>query len=136
MSSKEYIFYKIVCIDPNISDIYVGQTNNFTKRKEQHEKACNHIKTSHYKVYKTIRENGNWSNWTIVEIENGYYDNKYGVLLRERYWIEQLNATLNTNIPTRTQKERNDDNREKQKEWTVVNKDRLKRMRLTRLYGT
>ena len=31
------IIYKIVCKDLSISDVYVGQTTNFTKRKSQHK---------------------------------------------------------------------------------------------------
>lgn len=32
---------------------------------------------------------------------------------RKRYWIDRLNAKLNSNIPMRTQTERNSDNTEK-----------------------
>ena len=37
------IIYKIVCNDLNITDVYVGHTTNFIKRKARHKYDCNNI---------------------------------------------------------------------------------------------
>ena len=54
------VIYKIFCKNYNITDIYVGHTTNFIKRKNQHRSVC--IKNnSNTKVYKIINENGIYS---------------------------------------------------------------------------
>ena len=35
------IIYKLCCKDINITDIYVGHTTNFIKRKNEHKSDCN-----------------------------------------------------------------------------------------------
>lgn len=107
--------YKIVCKDVSIKDCYVGSTTNLTKRKAQHRENCiySKYKKHNYPVYQFIRENGGWLNWDVVLIEtypecSGYAD----LGKRERYWIETLEATLNKTIPTRTDKEWYEENKE------------------------
>ena len=70
------IIYKISCNDPLIKDVYVGITTNFIQRKYAHKLACNNINSSCYnfKLYKTIRAHGNWSNWNMSIIN--YYNCK------------------------------------------------------------
>lgn len=116
-----YTFYKIVCKDENIKDCYVGKTKDFKNRIKNHKSKCNNENSAQYnfKLYQFIRENGNIDNWNIIEIEKDEYDDKEACL-RERYWFEELNANLNSEIPSRTQKEwskqNNKINREKQNE--------------------
>jgi len=101
------IIYKIVCRDLNIKECYVGHTTNFTKRKNQHKSSCTNEKSkefNHY-VYKFIRQNGNWDNWCMIEIEKYSCNDKNEALKRERHWIEKKRATLNKCIPTRTDAE-------------------------------
>ncbi len=100
------VIYKIVCKDLNIKDCYVGTTTNFIKRKCNHKERCdvNHEK-GHYKLYKTIRDNGGWENWTMLEIEKFPCIDGNESRTRERYFIELLNANLNHVIPTQTKKE-------------------------------
>ena len=61
------IIYKIVCKDETIKYVYVGHTTNFVQRKHAHKQACNNIKSPSYnlKLYKMIREHGNWCNWEM-----------------------------------------------------------------------
>ena len=101
------VIYKIVCNDLTITDLYVGSTINFTKRKSDHKHNCidDTKKNHHLKIYKTIRDNGNWANWTMVQIEEFPCANGNEARTRERYWFEQLNATLNMAFPTRTMQE-------------------------------
>ena len=106
MSSSIFTFYKIVSKNESIKDCYVGKTKIFKKRVRDHKNNCNNENYNHYnlKVYQYIRETGGWDNWEFIEIEKGEYNNKDSAI-RERYWIEKLNANLNSEIPSRTLQE-------------------------------
>lgn len=110
---NDTIIYKLCCKNPEIKDIYVGHTCNFTRRKHEHKKCCNNSNRKDYtiKVYKFIRDNGNWDNWDMIMIEQYPCQNKLEAERRERYWIETLNSTLNRQIPSRTKKEYYNDNK-------------------------
>ena len=101
------VIYKICCKDTNIKDIYVGHTTCFTKRKYQHKCVSNNLnsKDYHLKVYQFINKNGGWDNWDMIEIEKFCCNDGNEARARERYNIEQLGATLNIKLPTRTMKE-------------------------------
>ena len=99
--------YKIVCNDLNVTDCYVGSTTNFNRRKQNHKDACmnQNSKAYNYVVYSVIRQNGGWCNWTMIEIEKYPCNDKRELEKRKREWIEKLNATLNKQLPTRTQQD-------------------------------
>ncbi len=99
--------YKLCCNDTNIKDIYIGSTCNFTKRKHNHKTACNNEKCKNYNiyVYRFIRENGGWENWSMILVDEVCCENKKQLNQKEREWIEKLETTLNKTIPTRTKKE-------------------------------
>ena len=99
--------YKIVCKDLNIKDCYVGSTTNFNRRKICHKSHCNNVKGRDYnlKVYKFIRDHGNFNNFDIVEVERYCAIDKNDLHKRERFWLEELKATLNMCIPNRSRKE-------------------------------
>ena len=101
------IIYKIVCNNLNITDCYVGHTTEFTKRKYQHKNACTNEnnKAHNYNVYTFIRANGNWDNWSMLEIEKYPCIDGNEARSKERYWFEQLNATLNSEVPNQTDAE-------------------------------
>ena len=101
------IIYKICCKDINISDIYIGHTTDYIRRKAQHKFSCNNPtdKSYNFYVYQYIRNNGGWENWDIVEIEKYNCNDKLEASKRERHWVEELKATLNKYIPSRTDKE-------------------------------
>ena len=105
--SKIGIIYKLVSTDINIKEIYVGSTINFRTRKCHHKTACNNQKDKRYNfnVYKYIRANGGFSSFDMIQIEEVKHDTKQQLHTRERYWIEELKATLNKIIPTRTKTE-------------------------------
>ena len=65
------IIYQILCNDISIKGVYVGHTTDFTRRKNQHKNACNKPtnKMHNFRLYKVIRENGGFENWSVVEIE-------------------------------------------------------------------
>ena len=101
------IIYKIVCNNLDIKDVYVGHTTHFIKRKQRHKRCCTIPESNHYnlKVYQVIRENGNWDNWSMIEIEKYKCNDRNEAIARERYWYESLNSTMNTNYPSRSHKE-------------------------------
>ena len=112
---EQYIIYKIVCKDINITDCYVGSTNNFNRRKGQHKSSCNNPNDKNYnlKIYQIIRATNGWENFNMIEIEKYNCNNKNEACKRERYWLETLKANLNMVIPTRTNKEYEEYRKEK-----------------------
>lgn len=113
------VIYKICCKDENVKEIYVGSSENFKDRRRSHKKNCkNEIYKDHNMfVYKFIRENGGWDNWEMIEIckANECID-KQDLHKKEREYIELLKSTLNNNVPTRTDKEWREENKEILKE--------------------
>jgi hypothetical protein len=125
------IIYKLCCKDLNITDVYVGHTTDFRRRKNSHKTNCNKEKSRDYdfKVYQFIRDNGSWDNWDMIEIERFEAIDGNDAKKRERYWIETLKANLNNKLPSRTKKEYYKDNKEtlveKHKEYYENNKETL-----------
>jgi hypothetical protein len=112
MDYSNTVIYKLVCNDLNITDCYVGHTTNFKQRKNDHKRTCNiESRRGHnLNVYKFIRENGGFEKWSMIEIEKYPCADGNEARKRERFWYENLKATLNTGIPSRTQKEWFNDN--------------------------
>jgi len=108
------IIYKLCCNDPNIKDIYVGSTTNFSRRKAQHKSACTSQlrEKSNIYVYQFIREHGGFDNWSMVLVREYRTSDKLKLKRKERKYIDKLGATLNCTIPTRTQSEWYEDNKE------------------------
>ena len=97
-------FYKIVCKDVENSNMYIGHTTSFTKRKNTHKNnCCNPDKESYNTyVYKYIRENGDWENWDMILIDTLPCENRLDALKQERTFIEELKPSLNQIRPYRT----------------------------------
>lgn len=130
MSKTGYI-YKLCCNDSEITDCYVGSTKNEKVRKNGHKVRCNGDgNKSNYNVYQFIRANGGWDNWNMIRLETFKFDDRAELNARERYWLETLGATLNKMVPTRTQKELYQDNREERlkqvKEYREANPEIIK----------
>jgi GIY-YIG catalytic domain len=99
---SDTVIYKIICNDTNITDVYVGSTTNFIKRKCLHKCACNTMKNKAYntKLYQSIRYNGGWENWAMLEVEKYPCKDGNEARARERVMYDQLNASLNTIRPS------------------------------------
>ena len=96
--------YKLCCKDPTITEVYIGSTTNPKVRKCSHKSQCNNPNRPSYnfKVYQYIRENGGFENFDLIVIEaNIQYTEKHELRTRERYWLEYLKATLNSQVPNR-----------------------------------
>ena len=104
---KNGVIYKLCCKDPTITDVYVGSTCAFNKRKNLHKHSCNNETSKVYNlnVYKFIRNNGGWDNFEIIELIKYPCNTKRELELKEREYLELLSATLNKCVPTRSNKE-------------------------------
>ena len=94
MDYSKCIMYRIVCKDINIPDCYVGHTTNLSKRKTQHKWMS---KTSNRYVYEFIRNNGDFDNWNVIEIEKYPCNDKREAESREEYWFNLLRPNMNSN---------------------------------------
>jgi hypothetical protein len=89
---SKLVIYKIKCNDESVLDFYVGSTTNFRSRKCAHKSNC---ETSKQKLYEMIRANGGWINWTMVELELYPCNSSIEARIREEYWRESLQSSLN-----------------------------------------
>ena len=107
---SKMVMYKIVCKDLTVKSGYVGSSRDLVKRKYNHKSRCNNPNDEHHNflIYKTIRDNGGWDNWSLIKIED-FPDCKDGThdRMRERELYEQLfDEKLNMVRPYSTNEER------------------------------
>ena len=121
------IMYKFVCNDLNVTDCYVGHTINMTKRKYKHKSICHNEKDKHHnlKIYQIIRENGGWSNWSMILVEKFPCKDKPEACKREREIFEELGAKMNMLIPYRTQEEYKEYHEEYDKQYREDHKEKI-----------
>lgn len=115
---QKTIIYKICHKDPKITDIYIGSTCNFAKRKCDHKIASrNPLNSKHHQhLYQFIREHDGFDEFEMVMIDEYPCQNKREKEARERHWIEQLKPTLNQRNPFRPAEEWRKENKEYIKE--------------------
>ena len=94
---SQTIIYKIYCKDTTITDVYIGHTTNFIKRKYQHKICCN--SNTKLKIYETIRSNGGWENWDMVEIAKYNCKDATEARIKEQEHYDILKTSLNINPP-------------------------------------
>jgi hypothetical protein len=103
----------------------VGHTCDEVKRRYNHKNCCTNEKGKKYNyfVYKFLRDHGSWDNWSLIVHETLAVENKAAAVLRERYWLEFYNATLNIQVPGRTPAEYSDEHREAIKQRSIKYND-------------
>jgi hypothetical protein len=122
----DYHFYKISCIDDDIELCYVGSTSNWKQRNSRHKDACNNENNPEYnqKKYQTIRENGGWDNFKMVEInfrenltltESRQIEEEYRV--EHRATLNQVKCFQNTEEKKEYKKNYNEVHKEEIKEY-------------------
>ena len=132
------MIYKLVCNDLRVNDCYVGHTTNFKNRKNVHKHTCinPNVEDHNMPVYKFIRENGGWQNWSMILIDTFECNNKLEAEAKEREIIETLKPTLNKFTPCRSKEEykqykqqwhlqHRDEVIARSKEFYETNKDRI-----------
>jgi hypothetical protein len=128
---EKTIIYKIVCNNLSVTETYVGHTTDFVQRKKTHKSCCSSERSqkSQRKIYKFIRENEGWTNFSMIEIEKYPCKNVMEAVIRERFYYELLNSSLNMNYPQRNQKEYQETNKDKiamyQKKYFENNRDKI-----------
>ena len=105
------LIYQIYCKDKNITEVYIGSTDDFHSRCNKHNSSCNNENGGdyNYKVYKFIREHGGMVNWVIEPIIESDADTRYEA---EVHYFKTYNSKLNSRFPRRTRKQHYLDNRE------------------------
>jgi hypothetical protein len=104
-----YVMYKVCPKNKELNFCYIGQTANFENRKRQHIKntTCETDKKHyHLKHYQTIRENGGWDEWEMIELEKFNGKTKVEARIREQELIKEHNANLNMLSAYITEEER------------------------------
>lgn len=134
MSKTGYI-YKLSIRDGSLEDCYIGSTYRIRQRKIQHKSRCNNVnaKAHNYYVYQFIRDHDGFDNWDLYALEEVKYDNKIDLHKKEREWIEKLKPKLNKQIPTRTNKEWHQDNKDNLKQYKQDNADKIKAQQSTKI---
>jgi len=96
-----YTFYKLVCNDVKVTQIYVGSTKDLNDRIIKHKYCCNNPNSEGYnfKVYKFIRDNGGWFNWKFKIIDSRECIDEYESYVIEQSYINSLKSELNTKSP-------------------------------------
>lgn len=120
MTDSKYANGKIYRLSNSVDDeIYIGSTcaKRLSDRLSKHKTEAK--RTPNIRVYEHLGGVG-WSNVFIELIEVYPCESKLQLETRERYFIEMLKPSLNTQVPTRTHKEYYEDNKQ-----TILEKQRL-----------
>jgi len=118
--------YKIEHID-NENLLYIGYTTNFNKRKGEHKNNCKNEKSKEFKskLYRMIRENGNWEMFRMIEVEKYPCNDRREAERRETEVMKELKANMNMIKSFNTIEEK----KEYQKLYREENKEQLKEKR-------
>jgi hypothetical protein len=101
------IIYKIICLDTEVKEFYVGHTTNKKQREKCHRDRSNpnHCK-SKMKLYDFIINHGGWDRFYIEVIEEYPCTNVKEARTREQYWITELKPELNDKAEVITDEQR------------------------------
>jgi hypothetical protein len=86
---------------PNDTNLYIGSTVNFNRRKAQHKKAVTNKRGGTYYciLYRYIRKCGGWDNFIMEKVLDYPCETKHEGLLKEKEYIIKHEATLNSVMP-------------------------------------
>lgn len=121
--------YRICPKNKDLHFCYIGQTENFTNRKRQHIRntSCeSDQKHYHLKHYETIRQNGGWDEWEMLEIEKFVCKTKLEARIREQELIQEYKANLNSLSAFVTEEERKQTKKDITEKYRENNKELLK----------
>jgi len=111
-NKKSACVYQIKHKNEELNQTYIGQTKNLQNRIAHHNGTCNNPNDKHYniKLYDVIRAMGGSHNYEISILFKS--DDIDLIKEMEAILIKSIKPTLNTNIPMRTKKEYDQDNKE------------------------
>ena len=124
---NDYTFYKIVCLDNSVELCYVGSTADFNKRRSTHKSDCNNENSKKYnlKIYKTIRENGGWDNFKMIQLGTREQLNKRQAEQIEDEYRITLKANMNTIRCFTTEEQKQEQMKERNKKYRKSNIDKI-----------
>jgi predicted GIY-YIG superfamily endonuclease len=94
---KNTVIYMISCKDETVTDVYIGHTTDFVKRKFDHMK---YSSSNPRKVYEFIRSNGGWSNWDMTILEKYTCKTRGRACRLEWIWWNRVGCgSLNSIVP-------------------------------------
>lgn len=92
---REVVVYKIEIAGTNF--LYVGHTEDFNQREDNHKAACRHNlnpnsknKSKNTHLYCEINRNGGWDKVTMSPMEKFVSTGKLESRIREQYWIDKI----------------------------------------------
>jgi predicted GIY-YIG superfamily endonuclease len=92
---REVVIYKIEIDGTNF--LYVGHTEDFDQREDNHKKACRHNllpesknKTKNNPLYCEINRNGGWVKVKMSPMEKFVSTGKLESRIKEQYWIDKI----------------------------------------------
>jgi hypothetical protein len=95
----EGVIYKFECKNKEITNIYIGHTNNEIKRYTEHKSSYNGSgNNKNCKIYQFIKDNGGWDNWNFIILERFSFS-KDIAFKKEKEWYDQLQPNLNDRSP-------------------------------------
>jgi hypothetical protein len=108
---NNFCLYSIRPKCPNDTNLYIGSTVCFNRRKAQHKKAVTNKRGGTYYciLYRYIRKCGGWDNFTMEKILDYPCETKHEGLLKEKEYIIKHEATLNSVMPVSDFTERMND---------------------------
>lgn len=101
MNLTQSVVYRIRCVDPNVQNFYIGCTNNLKKRLSRHKNNCeNNLNPKHnIRLYRFIRANGGFANWTFEILLNvPYVNHRYQLEEIEKGFIRMTDRRLLLNV--------------------------------------
>ena len=131
---RDYVFYKFVCLNDDIDSCYVGSTGDFKKRRTSHKHKCHNESRKEYniKLYQTIRENGGWDNWKMVQIGSKDQITKREAEQIEEQYRKELKADMNERRAFRTEEECIEQRQKCDKEYYENNREKILEQRKER----
>jgi hypothetical protein len=107
---NESRIYKIYCTLSTINEFYIGSSAEYEKRCILHKSNVTNINSPMYgyKLYNYIRNNGGWNNFTVEVLEKYPCKNRKELNIREEWWKQQEQPTLNERKAHRTEEDLKD----------------------------
>lgn len=104
---REVIIYKIEI--PGTNFLYVGHTEDFNQREDNHRAACRHNlnpqsknKSKNSLLYCEINKNGGWEKATMSPMEKFISHDKIESRIREQFWIDKIQVVRRDSIMMNT----------------------------------
>ena len=86
----EMLFYKISCLCPNITKVFIGHTTNVNQRKHILKKQTQ-SEIYYSDMIEFIKNSGGWENWILQILEKYECKTHIDIVLREMHHSEMFN---------------------------------------------